>query len=142
MRRSSVVFIVCVVVSLPACSRQGARNIALQKQWNAKCKEAADLLAGVTDVASARAAEPKLIRVFDEWEKIGEQLDESYDPENVAVRDNKAMTEAAAQGIVEMQRLTQETLRISKRPELVEALGKAWKRNPSTMMLQAGSTGR
>ena len=47
------------------------------------------------------------------------------------------MTEAVAQGIAETQRLNMETLRISKNPEVVAALGATWKKLPSVMMLEA-----
>ena len=64
------IFLAGLAVFLPACSRRATENERLQKQWNAKCKEAADLLAGVTDVASAKAAEPRLKIVLQEMAKL------------------------------------------------------------------------
>ena|SRR6266568_7240928 len=127
----------CLIALTPACSRRKSQNERLQHQWNAKVKEMADLLAGVTDVPSAKAAEPKLAAAMTEFERIAKELDKSYDPEDVDPSEQKPMTEAVAQGIAETQRLNTETLRISKSPELVAALGATWKKLPSVMMLEA-----
>jgi hypothetical protein len=43
----------------------------------------------------------------------------------------------AVESIAEMQRLTLETQRISKQPELKEALGDTWKELPSVAILEA-----
>ena len=125
-----------VVVMLPACNRR-PQNERLQAKWNDKCKEAADLLAGATDVASARAAEPKLKRVLEEMDKINQQLDDSYDSENVPAGQRSGMTKRVAEGIADMERLNQETLRIAKDPALVAAFGDTWKKLPSVFMLEA-----
>ncbi|HLW65906.1 MAG TPA: hypothetical protein VKS79_11340 [Gemmataceae bacterium] len=140
MRIARLLFIlVAVCTLLPACTSRRAQNEKLQRQWNAKCKEAADLLASVKDVPSAKAAEPKLKSVLQELDAVGNQLDKSYDPENVDAIESRAMAKEVAEGIAEMQRLNAESLRISESPELVAALGESWKKLPVAMMLEAGS---
>ena len=133
----AIIFLFAIIVALPACGRRQAQNLRLHKQWNVKCKEAADLLASINDVASARAAEPKLKVVLQELAKVDEQLQTWYDSENVDGSDRPAMTKEVAAGIGEMQRLNQETLRISKDPELRAALGETWKKIPSVFMLES-----
>ena len=45
-RRTPTLIIFAVLAAVgPACSGKNARNERLQKDWNARCKEAADLLA-------------------------------------------------------------------------------------------------
>src|SRR5579864_431689 len=140
MRIARLLFIlVAVCTLLPACTSRRAQNEKLQRQWNAKCKEAADLLASVKDVPSAKAAEPKLKSVLQELDAVGNQLDKSHDPENVDAIESRAMAKEVAEGIAEMQRLNAESLRISESPELVAALGESWKKLPVAMMLEAGS---
>ena len=126
---------VCALI--PACNSRQAQNLKLQRQWNAKTKEAADLLVGVTDVPSAKAAEPKLKQVLQDLDAIGAQMDKSYDPENVDASESGAITKAVADGIAEMQRLNAESLRISENPEIVAALGESWKKLPIAMMQEA-----
>ena len=131
------VLLVCLAAFVPACGRRQANNENLQKQWNAKCKEAADLLAGVTDVGSAKVAQPNLKAVLQEIDKINNQLEKSYDPENVSPNEARGMVKELANGVSEMQRLNDETLRISKKAELVAALGDVWKMLPMALMLDA-----
>ena len=135
--RRLVIVLVAVCALLPACNRQKAQNEKLQRQWNAKCKEAAELLASVKDVPSAKSAEPKLKAALQDLEAIGSQLDKSYDPEDVSPGEAKGMTKEVGEGIAEMQRLNAETLRISKSPEIIAALGETWKKLPSVFMLEA-----
>ena len=47
------------------------------------------------------------------------------------------MMKELANGVSEMQRLNDETLRISKKAELVAALGDVWKMLPMALMLDA-----
>ena len=136
------VLLVCLAAFVPACGRRQANNENLQKQWNAKCKEAADLLTGVTDVGSAKAAESKLKVVLRELDEINNQLEKSYDPENVSHGEARGMMKELANGIGEMQRLNAETLRISKNTDLVAALGGTWKLLPMAPTLDAGAVPR
>ena len=127
----------CLNTLVPACSRRQSQNVRLQLQCNAKTKEIADLLAGVSDVPSARAADPKIAAALGDLEKLEQQLERSYDPENVASSEQGPMTEAIAEGIAEAQRMNAETLRIRQNPELVAALGATWKKLPSVIMMDA-----
>jgi len=120
-----------LAVVLPACGRRVSKSVRLQREYNACCKEATGLLAGVTDVATARATEPRLKTLLKKWEKINDQLENSYDPENVSGRERDAMMHEVGQGIVEMQRLNAELFRIAKLPEVVAALGETWQELPS-----------
>ena len=133
----SLILIMFLAILVSACNRGPSRNVRLQREYNAYCKEAADLLAGVTDVPTARAAAPRLKEILRQWEKVNEHLENAYDPENVSRRDAEAMMNEVAQGIVEMQRLNAETLRLSKLPDVVAALGDTWKRLPSFPMMGA-----
>jgi hypothetical protein len=117
-----------VTVLLPACNLQQAQAIALMKQWSAKCQEAADLLAGVKDAGTAKAAAPRLDVLIQEMDKLQEQIDRVYDPTEVDPGDEKAVMEEVGQNIVQMQRLMAEVVRIGQRPELTAALGKSWDR--------------
>jgi hypothetical protein len=135
--RQSLALVVCLVVLVPACNRRAAQNQRLHKEWNAKCKEIADLLVGVTDVRSAKAAEPKLKAALREMEKLNAQLDKNYDPEDVDPGDSPKMTKAVAEGIVEFQRLMTETMRIGMDPELTAALGETWKQLPTAAIIEA-----
>jgi seryl-tRNA synthetase len=135
--RSIALILAAICITLPACKSRQAQNEKLQRQWNAKTKEAADLLATVKDVPTAKAAEPKLKAVLQELNALGSQLDESYDPENVPASESEKMTKEVAEGIAETQRLNAETLRISKSPEVVAALGETWRKLPSVFLLEA-----
>jgi hypothetical protein len=135
--RSVLLALAVGFLMISACNSRQAQNIKLQRQWNAKTKEAADLLAGVTDVPSAKAAEPKFKQVLQELIAIGKQMDKTYDPENEDARQSSKMTQEVAEGIAETQRLNVETVRISKNPDLVAALGETWKKLPSVLMLEA-----
>ncbi len=112
---------------LAGCGAQ-SQNIRLLKEWQHKCKAAADLMAGVKDVTSAKAAEPRLARLLAEMDKIQEKLEKTYDPSDVEPADERAVTEQVGEGIVQMQRLVVEVARVGKEPELAEALGDTWKR--------------
>ena len=122
---------------MPACGRRVPKSVRLQREYNTCCKEATELLAGVKDVATARAAEPRLKVLLKKWEKVNDQLEDSYDPENVSGREREAMMNEVGQGIVEMQRLNAETIRIAKLPEVAAALGDAWPELPSFPMMGA-----
>jgi hypothetical protein len=113
---------------LSGCGGGQAHNVRLLKQWSAHCKEAADLLAGVKDVASAKATLPRLKAALQAMDEVGAQLEESYDPTEVDPWDGSAVDEPAAQGIVEMQRLAAESVRIAKDPEIKAALAEIWPR--------------
>jgi hypothetical protein len=101
-------------------------------------KEAADLLATVKDVATAKAAGPKLAATMREIQKIDEQLEKSYDPEEVDAHDSPRVTKQVAEGIGEMQRLMVESVRVGKDPEIRAALGEAWQLLPAAAMMEAG----
>jgi hypothetical protein len=135
--RTIVVALTVVCLMQSACNSQGAHNVKLQRQWNAKTREVADLLAGVKDVPSAKAAGPKLNTVLQELDAINSQLDKSYDPENVDAGELGKMTKEVAEGIAETQRMNVETIRISKSPDVVAALGDTWRKLPSVFMLEA-----
>src|SRR5262245_16142918 len=126
----------CLVL-LAGCSLPQAQNTRLLKNWAAKCKEAADLLATVKDEPSAKAAKPKIIKLMKEMDKLNEQLDSSYDPEDVGVIATPGVTRHLGEGIGEMQRLMEESLRIGQNPELRAALGEAWNCLPAAAMLDA-----
>ena len=127
----------CVALLLTGCSLPQAQNARLLKAWTARCKEAADLLVTVQDVPSAQAAAPKILAVMKELRKLDEQLEASYDPEDVGLVDTPGFTKHAAEGIGEMQRLMQESVRIGKDRELRAALGEAWDCLPAAMLLDA-----
>jgi len=120
-----------------ACNNQQAENERLQDEWNLRCRELATVLGDVKDVPSAKAAEPRLQPILKEMKRLDEQLGKSYDPESVDPGESRKMSKSVAQGIQDMQRLNLETLRISKEPELVAALGETWKKLPSVLMLEA-----
>ena len=125
-----------LAVALPGCMPQ-SQNIWLLKQWNVKCQEAADLMAGVKDVPSAKAAEPRLVKLLAEMDKIQERLEKTYDSSDVDPSEERGAREQGTEGIVQMQRLLVETMRIGKQPELTAALGEAWNRLPSKHLLDA-----
>ena len=126
------------VLLFAACAPRQAQNARLFNEWNAKCKEAADLLETVKDVPAAEAAAPKLIAVMKELLAIDEKLQASYDPEDVDAGDSPRMTKRAAEGIREMQRLMLESVRIGQNPEMRAALGEAWHLLPAAAMMEAG----
>lgn len=121
----ALILVYAILTLLSGCGGQ-AHNVRLLKQWNAHCKEAADLLAGVKDVASAKASRPRLEELLKAMDDVQVQLDESYDPEDVDFADQSAITEQAALGIAEMQRLVAESVRIAQHPELKAELGETW----------------
>jgi hypothetical protein len=122
-----LILLLLILTPLSGCSGQ-AHNVRLLKQWNVHCKEAADLLAGVKDVASAKASRQRIEELLKAMDEVQAQLDKSYDPENVDFADQSAVTEQAALGIVEMQRLVAESVRIAQNPELKAELGETWQR--------------
>ena len=130
-----------LTLDLVGCDIGRRQNAGLMGKWTAKCKDAADLLASVKDVPSAKLAEPKLKVALRELTEIGEQMErlqdreEDYIPESRFER--KHQLKGAVEGIAEMQRLTLETQRISKQPELKQALGDTWKELPSVAILEA-----
>jgi hypothetical protein len=126
----------CMVSILAGCGAQ-SRNLRLLKQSNVKSKEVADLLAGVKDVSSAKAAEPRLNRALAEFNKVSAALETSYDSSDVDPGDRPAAEEHAAEGILQMQRMLAETMRIAKQPQVVAALGETWNQLPSTKLMEA-----
>ncbi len=137
MRPAFLILAVCLVTLVPACSSRKSQNERLQLQWNAKTKEVNDLLAGITDAPSAKAAEPKLATALKDLERIGEKLEKHYDSEDVDSGERDPMTEAVAAGIAEMEREGAEVRRINMNPEIVTALGETWKKIPSVVILEA-----
>jgi hypothetical protein len=119
------------------CSVGPTQNTRLFKQWNAKCKEAADLLETITDVPTAKAAAPKLKAVMEELGKLNEKLERSYDPEDVDIAAMPGTTKQVGEGIAQMQRLMMESVRIGKDRELRAALGDAWQYLPAAAMMDA-----
>src|SRR5688572_11213177 len=134
--RSSAAVLTCLALFLSGCMPQ-SQNAGLLKQWNSKCKEAADLLAGVKDVPAAKAAEPRLAKLLAEMDKVQAELDRKYDPSDVDPSEERAVTEQVGEGVVQMQRLVAETVRIGKDPHLTAALGDAWTQLPSKGLLDA-----
>lgn len=133
---------VLALVAMSGCTSRAAKNQKLHQQFAAKCKEAADLMAGISDAASAKAAEPRLKVVFRDLDKINQELEEHYDSEDVDPTHERVMSQAVIQGIVEFQRMTGETHRLSKNLEAIGALGETWKMNPCVAMLKtAGGAG-
>ena len=130
-----------LTTGLAGCDIGRRKPDTLMQRWAAKCKEAADLLAGIKDVPSAKLAEPKLKVALRELAQIGEQMEQLQDREEDYISDArfelKHQLKGAVEGIAEMQRLTLETQRISKQPELKEALGDTWKELPSAAILEA-----
>lgn len=124
----TMLLLAALALAQPACNLRQAQAISLMKQWNVRCKEAADLLSGVKDAASARAAAPRLDVLVKEMDKIQGEIDRVYDPTEVDPGDERGVTEQAAQDIVQMQRLFVEVARIGQQPEITTALGDAWKR--------------
>lgn len=136
LRVPLLILLACVLVFLSACNRRAKQNERLQKEWNAKCKEVADLLASINDPASAKTAEPKIRQAMEQMAKVGEKLETSYDPENATGSEAEKMTEAVGQGIVEMQRMMSESVRISKIPGATAALGDTWNMLPASALLE------
>lgn len=136
MRIPILILAACVITLVPACSRRRSHHERVQLRWNAKVKEMSDLLTSVTDVPSARSAEPRLAAAVKEFDRVAEELDK-IDPEDTDASDRNRLAEAVAQSIVETQRMNAETLRISKNPEMVAALNATWKKLPSVFMLEA-----
>ena len=128
MPRALLLALTALSIFLPACGGGQALNVRLLKQYKDKCKEAADLLAGVKDVPSARATLPRLKAAVQAMDDAQAQLDESYDPTEVDPWDESAVDEQAYGGIAEMQRLIAESARIAKQPEIKAALGETWDR--------------
>jgi len=133
-----LVFLGCLVLLAVGCSTHQAQNTRLFNQWNAKCKEAADLLETVKDVPSAKAAAPQIAAAMREIQKIDAQLEKSYDPEDVDFHDTSRVTKQVAEGIGQMQRLMVESLRVGKDPAMRDALGEAWQLLPAAAMMEAG----
>ncbi len=133
-----IVALVVGTVAVPACAPPRASNSRLFKQWNAKCKEAADLLETVKDVPSAKAAAPQIAAAMREIQKIDAQLEKFYDPEDVDFDDTPRVTKQVAEGIGQMQRLMVECVRVGKDPEMRAALGEAWQLLPAAAMMEAG----
>jgi hypothetical protein len=127
-----------LLIGVSACAPRPAQNTRLLSEWNTKCKEAADLLETVKDVATARSAAPRIAAVMRELRKIDEQLEKSYDPTDVDFDDAPRLTRHAGEGIVQMQRLMKENLRIGQDPELKAALGETWNLLPVADMMEAG----
>jgi hypothetical protein len=92
-------------------------------------------------VKSAKLAEPKLKVAVRELAEIAEQMEQLQDREEDYVPQARFelqhQMKGAVESIAEMQRLTLETQRISKQPELKEALGDTWKELPSVAILEA-----
>ena len=128
MTRLPLLGLLLAAALLPACNVRHMQAASLMKQWGAKCKEAADLLAGVKDAATAKAAAPRLDTLVKEMDKLQEQIDRVYDPTEVEPGDEQAVMEEVAQNIVQMQRLMVEVGRVGKEPEIAAALGETWKR--------------
>jgi predicted nuclease with TOPRIM domain len=122
----------------PACAPRQAQNARLFREWNAKCKEAADLLTTVKDVQSAKAVAPRLSALMKRLDEINEKLDQTCDPEEAALDDSPRTVKQLAEGIGEMQRLTMESVRIGQDPEIRAALGEAWQLLPAAAMMEAG----
>jgi hypothetical protein len=139
MARLAATALVLTALSLSACNLQQSRAVSLMKQWGQKCKEAADLLAGVKDAASAKAAAPRLEKLVTEMDKIQGEIDRVYDPSEVDPADESAIMEEVGGNIVQMQRLMTEVARIGKQPEIQAALGKSWDRlSGYDVILQGG----
>jgi|GEM_PF-3170198 hypothetical protein len=138
-RHTSLLVFVLGVMALvaPACVPRQAENTRLFKQWNAKCKEAADLLESIKDVPTAKAAAPKLKAVMEELGKLNEKLERSYDPEDVDIADMPGTTKQVGEGIAQMQRLMMESVRIGKDREMRAALGDTWQYLPAAAMMDA-----
>jgi len=132
-----LLFLGCLALLAPGCSTHQAQNSRLFHQWNARCKEVADLLETIKDVPSAKAVEPKLKVVIQELNKVQEKLDASYDPEEVDFADSPRITKHVAEGIVQTQRVMVESVRIGKNPELRAALGETWNELPAAVMMDA-----
>src|SRR5262245_60655494 len=140
MHRGSILPVVAlglIALCLPACSIGPTQNTRLFKQWNAKCKEAADLLETIKDVPSAKAAAPKLKAVMEELGKLNEKLERSYDPEDVDIAEMPVTTKQVGEGIAQMQRLMLESVRVGKDAEIRAALGDAWQFLPAAAMMDA-----
>ena len=137
-RAYTFVFLGCCVAGFAGCAPRQASNSRLFKQYSAKMKEAADLLETVKDVPTAKAAGPKLAAAMREIQRIDEQLEKSYDPEDVDIHDSPRVTKEIAAGIGEMQRLLMESVRAGKDPEIRAALGEAWQLLPAAAMMEAG----
>ncbi len=136
--RGKLMLVAALLIGAAGCApRQGA-NTRLFKQWNAKCKEAADLVATVKDVPTAKAAAPKIAAAIRELDEISGTLEDSYDPTEVDFRDAPRVDKQVGEGIVEMQRLMTESLRVGKDPEMKAALGDAWNLLPVADMMEAG----
>lgn len=128
MPRIHVLLLVCLSLFLPGCGRGQAHNVRLLRDYKDKCKEAADLLAGVKDVPSAQAVLPRLKASLQEMDELQAKLEQSYDPTEVDPWDEAAVDEQALGGIAEFQRLVAESARIAKNPEIKAALGETWDR--------------
>ncbi|MCI0357098.1 MAG: hypothetical protein L0211_01265 [Planctomycetaceae bacterium] len=136
-RAGLLVAVGLMMLVIPACSVGPAQNTLLFKQWNAKCQEAADMLEAIKDVPTAKASAPKLKTVMQELAKIDEKLEASYDPSEVDFVDESRVTKQVAEGIVQMQRVIVESLRIGKDPQMRAALGEAWQYLPAAAMMDA-----
>jgi hypothetical protein len=131
-----------LTLDLVGCDIGRRQNAGLMGKWTAKCKDAADLLASIKDVPRAQLAEPKLKVALQELAEIDEQvqrLREAEEGEYIPEARLQHEMKQVAEGIAEMQRLAIETQRISKQPELKEALGDTWKELPSVAILEASS---
>lgn len=127
--------LVCLVLAVGACSLPQSQRTRLFKQWAAKCKEAADLLESVQDVASAKAAGPKIIAVMKELGKLDEQIEAIHDRDDGDILDMPRETKQVGESINQMQRLMTQSVRIGKDRELKAALGDAWNYLPAAMLL-------
>ncbi len=116
------------LVVLTGCGLAQPPAARLIRQSTAKCRETADLLAGVKDVASAKAAAPRLKKLIDEIDRLNEQIERVYDPSDVPLGQESAIHAELPESIAQMQRVMTEAARIRQEPAWVEALGEAGKR--------------
>jgi formaldehyde-activating enzyme involved in methanogenesis len=125
--RTTALFLLPLVV-LTGCGLAQPPAVRLIRQATVKYRETADLLVGVKDAASAKAAAPRLKQLIDEMDKLHEQIERVHDPEEVDFDDHPAVTKAVVESIQEMQRLMAEVARIGKEKPLREGLGDSWDR--------------
>jgi hypothetical protein len=132
---------------LCGCDSQYAARQRLTRDNTQVVSEAADVLAGVQDKASAEATAPKLRDIQQRMARLAAQL-EALDTEDEIYQSEEKETILAehSKWMAAQTRLMQEQQRIGAHPELREALGPVWQEltggmfDPGGVMAAGGET--
>jgi hypothetical protein len=115
-------------VLLAGCNGQNATRLKLTQQMTQVTKETADLLATVTDKASATTAAPQMRLLTKRLLDLSERFDAFATEDDSFLSDgDQTLLAEHSKWIGEHVRLMQELQRIGANPEASEPLGEAWR---------------